>query len=285
MIRPRPLSVAALAALAIAAASLAEPIRAVRGLATHADVTYGPRLRSKADQSPSSPVMVRVSSAADSKDAATQRIEFIGAVVGTYDLRDFVEREDGRPVADLPPLPITVVSHLPADAGTDLYSSGSSWFNWAAHYRAILWTAVAFWCAVPVAALVVRRLRRPPPVVPAAPPPPPPTIEEQLIAAIAQSASEGVSIDDLARLELLVFRYLGGSNADAAANPEEVVAVFQRARASDDTRDVVASLERWLHARDGEHSRDAAARALEDLRRVRIQPALAARPVLAGGAA
>ena len=48
-----------------------------------------------------------------------QRIEFIGSVAGSFDLRDFIEREDGMPLTGLAAIPVTVVSRLPPDCGTD----------------------------------------------------------------------------------------------------------------------------------------------------------------------
>ena len=107
--------------------------------------------------------MVRVSPA---PGGSSQRIEFIGTVVGTFDLRGYLERDDGKPLTDLAPLQVSVASQLPADAGTDLYSSEQSWFNWRAHYRTLLWGAVALWAITPFAYWLVRRMQRPAPIAP-----------------------------------------------------------------------------------------------------------------------
>ncbi len=55
-----------------------EPTRAVRGLASQVDVDYAPRLRARADQTPNSPILVRVTPRARLQ-AIKRRIEFIGA--------------------------------------------------------------------------------------------------------------------------------------------------------------------------------------------------------------
>ena len=250
-----------------------EPIKSVRGLANHVDVEYAARLRSRADQSPTSKVLVRVSPVAG--EAATkptlQRIEFIGTVVGTFDLREFIEREDGRAIAELAAIPVIVGTKLPADAGTDLYSSGSSWFNWAAHYRTLLRIAVALWFAVPALYFVVRAMRKPPAAAAQPMADPTPTIEEQLIAAIRGGASGGPSVEDLGRLELLVFRYFGGQMSGEQASPDEIVETFRSVRLNPETRPVIVALEQWLHARGGERTREDAAQALELLRSTRLQ--------------
>lgn len=262
-------------AISIFASSVvAEPVKAIRGLANHVDVEYGPRLRSRTDQSPTSTVLVRVSPVAAGAGGTStqQRIEFIGTVVGTFDLRNFIEREDGRAITELAAIPVVVGSQLPADAGTDLYSSGSSWFNWAAHYRVLLWAAVAIWAAVPVLYFVVRAIRKPAAPVPMAPPPPPPTIEEQLIAAIGSASTGPLTTDERGRLEMLVFRYFGGRPNHPGVSEADIAEMFRNVREHPETREVVIALERWLHARDGERAREAAAAALEEMRRSRLAP-------------
>ncbi len=264
--------VVAMAISMFASSVFADPINAVRGLANHVDVEYGPRLRSRTDQSPTSTVLVRVSPVASgvSGTSTRQRIEFIGTVVGTFDLRNFIEREDGRAITELAAIPVVVGSQLPADAGTDLYSSGSSWFNWAAHYRTLLWAAVALWAAVPVVYFVVRAMRKPAAAATVAPPPPPPTVEEQLIAAIRSASTGPLTTDERGRLEMLVFRYFGGWPDHPDVSEGDIAETFRKVREHPETREVVIALERWLHAKDGERGREAAAAALEELRRSRL---------------
>ncbi len=264
-------TLAMLLLLVCAAGAHAEPVKAVRGLANHVDVDYAPRLRARADQSPASQVMVRVSPA---PSGGGQRIEFIGTVVGTFDLRNYLERDDGKPLTDLAELSVSVASKLPADAGTDLYSSEQSWFNWRAHYRTLLWGAVGLWVTTPLAYWFVRRMRRTAPVAPPAPAAPPPTIEEQLLDAIRTAGMGGsgeVSVADRARLELLLFRYFGERMSVPTSMDGDPAAMYQAVRRHMDTRELVGALERWLHARGGgEMARQEAAAALEHLRTSRL---------------
>jgi len=258
-----------------ASGAIADPTPAVRGLANHVDVEYGPRLKARADQSPTSPVMVRVSQLQEGK----QRVEFIGAVAGQFDLRSFLEREDGRALDGLAAIPVSVASKLPADHGTDLFSSGDSWFNWRAHYREIMWTAVGIWAAVPVVWFIVRAMRKPkaPPSAPVAARAL--TVEDELLAALGGAKPGEMTIEERARLELLVFRYFG-ERLGAAANGEDLAGVLRTLRSHPDTQELVIAIERWLHARGGaESARETAAAELERLRQSRLA---AAKPTAQG---
>jgi len=242
-----------------------EPPRAVRGLAAQVEVDYAPRLRARADLTPKSSVLVRIP---PGQTAARQRIEFIGAVAGTFDLRDYLEREDGAPLTDLAPITINVVSTLPANHGVDLYGSAGSWMNWRAHYRELMWGAAALWLAVPALVLIVRAARRPRPAPPPPPQPPPPTLAEQLAAALDTARTRPLTVEESGRLELLLLRYLG---AGEAAGSADLAAVLRAVRQREETRPLVLAVERWLHAGEsGEAARSHAAAALEELRRTRL---------------
>ncbi len=243
-----------------------EPTRAVRGLAAHVEIDYAPRLRARADQTPSSPILVRVTRSQNA--GGSQRIEFIGAFTGDFDLRDHIEREDGQPITDLPRIPITIVSQLPADHGVDLYGSSGSWMNRRAHYRELMWGAVALWCAVPVTVLVVRALHRPRASVAPAPEPPPPTLAELLRDSLDVAHDRQLTVEESGRLELLLLRYLGGNTAGSLGDH---VAVLHEIRGNEATRPLVLAIERWLHAKEGgEPARAHAAAALDELRRTRL---------------
>ncbi|HYD00166.1 MAG TPA: hypothetical protein VEB22_02985 [Phycisphaerales bacterium] len=249
--------------LALPGMNQAEPVKAVRGLATTIEVDYGPRLRARADQTPTSPILVRVSRG----HAGKQRIEFIGAVAGSYDLRDHLEREDGRPIDAAFVAPVSVVSNLPAGQGPDLYGSGGSWMNWRAHYRELMWGAAAVWTAVPVTVLVVRAVRRPRAVPPAPPAPPPPTVAERLRGLLETARERRLTVEESGRLELLLLRYLG---ADTPAH-DDLAAALRALRERNESRPLVLAVEHWLHTGAGDDAaRDHAATVLEELRRTRL---------------
>ncbi len=266
-------AIAASAAVALGAQKSAT--RAIRGMATEVQVDYPARLRPRADQTPLSPVLVRVNPI---EGSSKQRIEFVGNVVGDYDLRDYLEREDGKPLSDLSPLSVTVVSQLPPNHGTDLYSSGTTWFDWSAHYRLLLWLAVGVWVAVPAAWLIYRATRRKPEAAPPPAAPAPQTLEDQLRAALSAAALRTLSTQEKAQLELLVFRFFSERlNRPFLGTTDDMSETLRTIRLNPETRDLVSAIERWLHAYgSGEEDRRKAAEALEDFRRSRLSQPVAA---------
>lgn len=253
------------AAIALASVLAADPTTAVRGLAASVEVEYAPTLRARSEQLPTTPVLVRVARVGPTR----QRVEFIGSVAGAYDLRDFLEREDGQLLTDLPALPVSVVSKLPPGHGADLFDSGESWFNWRARYREILLASAVAWACVPVAYLLWRAARRPRPV-PVAPPPPPMTVERQLREALESAGARVLSVEERGRLELLVFRYFAQRLGRPDLETADAADVCHAVRETAETRPLVIALERWLHAPRGEDAARHAAQALDELRRTRL---------------
>jgi hypothetical protein len=252
-------------AMLCSAAAAAEPTKAVRGLASQVEIDYGARLKARAEQSPLSPILVRVS---DIAGTSRKRMEFIGTVSGNFDLRDFLEREDGRPLDDLAAIPVSIASNLPPGHGTDLYSSGDAALGWRVHYRAILWIVVALWVAVPIVYLIVRAMRKPKALPPAPVAAPPITIADQLRAALESAGSRPLSVEERGQLELLVFRYFGERlGRPETSDPAETLRIV---RDHAETRELVTAIERWLHAFGGESDRERAAAALEEFRRSRL---------------
>lgn len=255
---------------ASAAASRSAAHRAVRGLAAQVEIEYAAPLRARAEQSPTTPFMVRVSPVAGTN---RQKIEFVGSVAGDFDLREHLEREDGRPLADLAPIPVTVVTHLPPNHGTDLFLTPETWFDWRAYYREIMWTVAGLWAAVPIVYWVTRRLRAKPSIAPAPPIAPVLSLEDQLRAALAAAAAGRLTVAERGRLELLVLRYLGARLDMPLDRTADFAATLAALRDRSETRPFVLALERWLHADGGEAERAHAAAALEELRRSRLAAA------------
>lgn len=262
------LLLALVAALLVVAPAVGEPARADRGLAGVVEVRYAHPLRARANQSPLSPVCVRVVSL---PAGGAQKVEFIGTVAGEFDLRDFIERQDGGPIDDLAPIPVTIVTTLPPGHGPDLYGGEQSWLTWRAHYRELLWVAGIAWACVPIIVLA-RRLARRRVKEPAAPPAPAPTLEDQLLAAL-DAAGDAPSPEQRGRLELLMLRYLGARLGRPIVPEEDGAATLRMLRERPESRPLVEAVERWLHARDsGEPARSHARASLESLRRTSLDP-------------
>lgn len=260
-------SIAVIVVLAVCnATAFGQPAQVARGLAGRVEIEYPHRLRARAEQSPLSPVMVRVTPIPNSSH---QTIEFMGSVAGAFDLRDYVERQDGESAQDLPAIPVTIVTRLLPEQGTDLYASSESWLNWRASYREILWGLVVLWAAVPVAYFVIRA-RRKRPVEAVVVTDSTITLEDRLRDALGISASRTLTVEERGQLELLVFRYLAERSHRSNETDVDPASVLQDLRSHPETRGLVAALERWLHTRGGETGHAHAAAALDEFRRSRL---------------
>lgn len=218
-----------------------------RGIAGAINVHYPSRLRAKPSQTPNSPVLVRVLAG---DVPGTQRVEFIGTVSGTYDLREFIEREDHGPIADLPAMTVRVVSQLPPEHGLDLFGETDVAFSLSAHYREVLIAMGALWLMVP-AFFITRRLMRRVPEAAAVIAPPPRTLADDLRDMLDIAAKRPMTVPERGRLELLLLRfYRETAGAEGGGQPDLVGAV-QRLREHAATRDIVLAVERWLHGPTG----------------------------------
>ncbi len=236
--------------------SSASTVEAARGITGSITVTHeGPPLRAKPDQDLVAPLLVRVTETAHNR----YRIDFIGAVAGTFDLRTLIEHRDGTPASELRPLPVRVVSELPAGHGTDLFGDQRTQSGIDSHYRLIIATIGVAWLAVPAAVLVRRALRNRP--APAAPPPAPvPTFADRLRPLVEAAMSQGLSVQEQARLELLLFMFWRERRDFGSMTPAEAIS---RLRVDPEAGVLLLAVERWLHARGNGASRPA-----EDLSRL-----------------
>lgn len=238
-----------------------------RGIESSINVRYGPMLRERGDATRATPVRVRVSR---TNEPGVQRVSYIGIVAGTFDLRDYLAREDGRAMTDLPAMPVRVVSHLPQTHGLDLFegnqwqAAGSGW-NWRSNYRVLMLTGLMLWLAVPVVVFAHWLIRRPRPEPPPAPVAPPPTLGEQLAAAIHGAGDRTMTIDERAELELLLIRYLSDELGLAMVPQREYAATLESLRHDPRTAPALRAVEQWLHAGGDAHAREASARKALDM--------------------
>ncbi len=211
-----------------------------------------PGLRAKADQPIGAPVLVRVSEVIRNGHPAC-RIEYIGSVAGDYDLRPLLERADGSPATALEPLPIRVVSQLPDNHGTDLFSVPEPPFRLESHYRTIFAVLGAAWVSIPIIVLVRRQLRRVPPPLPA-PPAPTISIADLLRPLVEAAMREGLSTRDQGRLELLLLHVWRERLDLEHASLPAAIAVMRR---HPEAGILLGAVERWLHARGAGSARPA----------------------------
>jgi hypothetical protein len=195
------------------------------------------------------------------------RIEFIGAVEGTFDLAEAIERVDGRPAEGLPDLRVEIYTQLPPDHGTDVFGLAAPGVSLSTSYSVTLWTLAAAWMAVPIV-VVARRAMQPRPRPPE-PAPTAPSVASRLFAIVDEARGRELDVAERGRLELLMLRTLreardgtGDTRIGAAVSPigaavspigaASDLATLAAAIAAlrDDPRDgpVVRAVEAWLHA-------------------------------------
>jgi len=226
------------------AVSEVQSARALRGIACEVEFpAIGPRIRATPNQSRESPVLVRiVDVGSDTDGAGTYRAQFIGLVAGDYDLRNYLQREDGSRL-DLDPILIHVSSQLTADHGTDLFSEPTAPLLTPTQYRKLLVLMTMAWVAVPLVYFVLRALRRPPE---------PermvelqgPSLADQLRPLVESAISGSLSIVQRGKLELLLYSYWRGRLQ--LEGPQSVVVA--RLRNDSKAGRLLRSVERWLHA-------------------------------------
>ncbi|MBL9121516.1 MAG: hypothetical protein JNL80_16530 [Phycisphaerae bacterium] len=203
-------------------------------------------LRAKPDQPLSAPILVRVSQAKAPESAAPRyRIEFIGSVAGDYDLRDYLEFSDGSPATTLAPIPVRVVSHLPANHGSDLFTVPEPPFRLESHYRTIFIALALLWLSVPIVVLVRRALRRPTPPV-FAPQVAEPTLADLLRPLVERAMRDGLSVREQGRLELLLLHFWRERLGMHDMSPSDTLAHLRRHA---EAGELLRAVEGWLHAR------------------------------------
>ena len=220
--------------------------RAARGSVGSIEVTYRDApLRAKALRDANAPVLVRVTALGDDR----YRIDYIGAVTGTYDLLPAIERADGRVPEGLDAgtgsLSVEIFSQLPPNAGTDVFGLSAPGFNFSAHYTTALWTLGALWTAVPAFFLIRRAMRRTPPAAPVVAPREP-TTAELLFAAVDAARTRELTADERGQLELRLLQILR-----RGAPEGDVAAAITALRADQRTAATVRAVESWLHAPEG----------------------------------
>ena len=234
----------------LATTNVADDNATPRGITGSVTISHsGDPLQAKLDQDLSSPLLVRVTdlSGADPTSEHRYRIDYIGAVAGSFDLRSMITHRDGTPATEIAPIPVKIVSELPEKFGSDLFIVSAKPLFARSYYRVILGLIAAIWIAIPIFVFVRRAIRnRPAP--PAPPPPPAPTLADQLRPLVEGAMNQGLSVPDQARLELLLMAFWSERRNFAALQPAEAI---EKLRTDPEASTLLLAIERWLHARGG----------------------------------
>lgn len=106
----------------------------------------GTLLRAKNIESRDQPFVVRIVNAFELTDGFRYEFEFYGLEPGTHNLVDYLEREDGSELGDLPPIEVEVVTSLPpGQIEPNALGSQSNFFR--DYYLPILVAGGAIWFA------------------------------------------------------------------------------------------------------------------------------------------
>jgi hypothetical protein len=202
-------------------------------------------LRGRPDLDLESPLLVRLAAYEDLGDGRfASELDYIGTVVGTFDLRDVLVFESGAPVTVLAPIPVEIVSNLSTDAPTDLVMAPPPASSLEGGYSIVLVVICILWLLVPVVVLARRLVRRAPAVVAE---PPALSIGERIAPIVEAAASRRLSIDEQGRLELLLYAHW---QEELGFEDDRAVAVG-RLRRHEVAGELLRAVERWLHDPDG----------------------------------
>lgn len=226
----------------VSEASTQEIPQVERGLSGTFRFQYaGGELKPKAQREVDPRLIVRLRRIAPSSNE--YEAKFIGSVAGEYDLRDFIEREDGKPLADLIPLKVKIESKLPEDRSSDLFSGSDFKAEFHGGYQTIVGVGVLCWLAIPAVVLIRRYMNRKPQAV-AVVESRLPTFAEQIRPLLESAASGAITVPEQARLELLVYHYW---KKRLASDSADLIAVMPTIRSHTVAGPLVAAIERWLH--------------------------------------
>lgn len=205
----------------------------------------GPRIEAR-PVNDKSLVVVRIAGTRPHGTLTWYDLRYIGLVPGTYDLRDYLRRQDGTNLSDLPPLEVRVVGLLPAQHLGELIEPPRNRISVAAWYRPVMGAAAVLWGVAGLGLALTRRRRRAAPVAGA--PAHPPTLAERLRPLVEQAAEGRLSTDGQALLErLLIAHWRERLNLTALGHAEAMARLRDHAEAGQ----LLRALEIWLHCPPG----------------------------------
>ncbi len=190
------------------------------------------------------PLIVRIDAVSPHGSALRYDFEYYGLEPGTYNLLDFLQREDGSEMEDLAPVEIVIESHLPPGQ-VKPHPVGHGTTPELGGYRTLLWTVGILWALGSIAWWSASQRKRQ--AQRAEETAPPPTLAERLAPLVERGLKGELPLEDQARLELILIaiwrKRLGMQDAPAST---VVVQLKEHAQAGV----LLRELERWLHSPD-----------------------------------
>ena len=219
-------------------------------------------------------VNLRIAQVSERDGLRVYDIRYLANRAGTFDLRDYLASEDGRPLDGLPSFRFTGDPKLSKDLESRIRETEPAAVEIGGYYTATMAALGVAWLGW---LLLLIFYGRPKPAV-VAPPSPPPTLAEQFQALLRQVEAGTLDAAGAARLEMLLLRAWREGLVTADAPMAQVLAAVA---AGERTRDGLRTLQHWLHRREATVTREEIAALIRPL----AQPAAAAAEAEAAAAA
>jgi len=187
-----------------------------------------------------SPILLRITRTYPHGTAFRYDLEFTGLDPGDYDLKDFVKRKDASSTADLPSIPVSIRSVLPAgQVRPHAPRAGES--PSVGGYTKFLIAAGAVWVAGLAVLLWLGRKRRQEEL---ATRPRAKTLAERLRPLVERALEGKLTRTERADLELGLVAYWRKRLGYESRRPEEALRLL---RQHDEAGPLLRGLEEWLH--------------------------------------
>ena len=196
------------------------------------------------------PIVLRIAEVSEEKgrgeNVLIYELRYIGTQPGVFDLREYLVRRDGEPLAGLAPLEVEVLELLPADHNGELAVYEEAALPTAWPYTFILRLFAVAW-VLPIAWVVLelfrkRRREKPAPAVAE------PTLADQLRPLVQAALAGEMSREEKARLEMLLLGYWRERLELDGLPMNESLA---RMREDEQAGELLRELEAWLHQPPG----------------------------------
>ena len=192
-----------------------------------------------------SKVIVRVVDVRPEGKLTQYVLSFYGLEPGTYDLKDYLEREDKSPLGDVGPTRVRIRSVLPPGQ-IEPNSLRTTPATFTSHYRWWMFGAAVVWFAGLVAIALVGKRKREPEVAEA---PPPLTLADRLRPLVERAMAGLAEPEERAALERTLIDYWRRKLGFEHHAPGAAIALIR----DDPTAGaLLRQLEAWLHQPPGE---------------------------------